>query len=282
MKSIARSEFAERLAAGEDLAALFPEGPGGYLAKLLMEAPPVSVSDVSESDLRINNVIMTNDTVDRYGDSLKHKGARYKNFLRNSVLLWCHDSSIPPIGRVANVRTTSSDVRGDLVYAPGEMYPLAGTVFKLMKSGFINAVSIGLIPLEAAPSKDRERPQGSLDIFSFEIIELSVCSVPANPDALVAGRAAGIDTRPLVEWAGKVLDTGDLQMIPRDELQALRKAAGAPDVFAVKERRRRAAAALKIKYEADAQGWAAEDADREADIETRRRRARALKASLEM
>jgi HK97 family phage prohead protease len=165
---------------------------------------------------------MTNATIDRYGDSLKPLGARFKNYLRNSVLLWCHDSSIPPIGRTTNVRASSSDVRCDLIYAPGDIYPLAGTVFNLMRLGFVNAVSVGLIPLKAALSKDRNRPAGSLDIFEFEIIELSVCPVPANPDALVAGRAAGIDTRPLVDWAGKVLDMNELQMIPRDELRRWR------------------------------------------------------------
>jgi HK97 family phage prohead protease len=243
MKSIARSEFAERLAAGETLEAIFPEGPGGYLQKLLAEAPPASAINVSEKDHRINNVIMTNGTRDRYGDSLKPIGARFKNYLRNSVLLWCHDSSIPPIGRTTNIRASSSDVRCDLIYAPGDIYPLAGTVFKLMQLGFVNAVSIGLIPLKAALAKDRELPPGSLDIFEYEIIELSVCPVPANPDALVAGRSAGIDTRPLVDWAGKVLDMDQLQMIPRDELQALRRAAGAPAIsesVAVAARRREA------------------------------------------
>ena len=188
---------------------------------------------------------MTNATEDRYGDSLKPLGARFKNYLRNSVLLWCHDSSIPPIGRTTNLRASSSDVRCDLIYAPGDIYPLAGTVFKLMQLGFVNAVSIGLIPLKAALSKDRNRPQGSLDIFEYEIIELSVCPVPANPDALVAGRAAGVDTRPLVDWAGKVLDLNELQMIPRAELQALRRAAGAPAISesaAVTARRREARA----------------------------------------
>jgi HK97 family phage prohead protease len=252
MKSIARSEFAERLAAGETPETIFPEGPGGYLQKLLADAPPVSAINVSEKDHRINNVIMTNDTIDRYGDSLKPAGARFKNYLRNSVLLWCHDSSIPPIGRTTNVRASSSDVRCDLIYAPGDIYPLAGTVFKLMQLGFVNAVSIGLIPLKAALAKDKNRPPGSLDIFEYEIIELSVCPVPANPDALVAGRAAGIDTRPLVDWAGKVLDMNELQTIPRDELQALRRAAGAPAISesAAVTARRREARALAAKVRA--------------------------------
>ena len=222
MKSIARSEFAERLAAGETPETIFPEGPGGYLQKLLAEAPPVSAINVSEKDHRINNVIMTNDTIDRYGDSLKPAGARFKNYLRNFVLLWCHDSSIPPIGRTTNVRASSSDVRCDLIYAPGDIYPLAGTVFKLMQLGFVNAVSIGLIPLKAALSKDRNRPPGSLDIFEYEIIELSVC--PVN----------------------------ELQMIPRDELQALRHAAGAPAISesAAVTTRRREARALAAKARA--------------------------------
>jgi HK97 family phage prohead protease len=238
MKSIARSEFAERLAAGEAPETIFPEG----LAKFVSDAPPVSASDVSH--LTINNVILTNGTVDRFNDSLAPRGAQYKNFLKNSVLQWAHDSSIPAIGRVANLRTTSNDVRGSLVFAPSEIYPLAGTIFNLMKGGFLNAVSIGLIPMKAMPTKDKNRP-GGLDITEFEIIELSVCNVPANPDCLVQARSVGVDTAPLIGWAEKVLDTGGLQMIPREELQALRRAAGAPatsasSAAAIADRRREA------------------------------------------
>jgi hypothetical protein len=59
------------------------------------------------------------------------------------------------------------------------------------------------------------------------LLEISVCPVPCNPSALTEARSIGIDTAPLIEWAEKVLDTGDTVFLPKTELEGLRKQAGA-------------------------------------------------------
>ena len=43
----------------------------------------------------------------------------------------------------------------------------------------------------------------------------------------------GIDTKPLIAWAERALDQGGMTLIPRAEIEALRKAAGAPAVYEV-------------------------------------------------
>jgi hypothetical protein len=52
--------------------------------------------------------------------------------------------------------------------------------------------------------------------------------VPANPSALIEARSAGIDTRPLEQWAEKVLDSGARRTISRRALEILRSSAAEP------------------------------------------------------
>ena len=49
----------------------------------------------------------------------------------------------------------------------------------------------------------------------------------------MGARSLGIDTKPLIAWAERALDQGGMTLIPQDELESLRKAAGAPAVYEV-------------------------------------------------
>src|SRR5438105_1903827 len=45
------------------------------------------------------DVIFSDGSIDRYGDSIDQKGWQLEAFRSNPVALWSHDSSSPPIGR---------------------------------------------------------------------------------------------------------------------------------------------------------------------------------------
>ena len=98
----------------------------------------------------------------------------------------------------------------------------------MVRARYLNAVSTSWIPLEGRMSKDRERP-GGMDFAVVDLLEISQVPVPAHPDALVAARHAGIDTTPIYQWAERVLDAGGLTLIDAQELNALRRAAKAPE-----------------------------------------------------
>jgi hypothetical protein len=80
------------------------------------------------------------------------------------------------------------------------------------------------LPLEWRFSKDKNRV-GGVDFLKVDALEFSAVPVPALPTALVTARSAGIDTGPLYEWAEKVLDDRGQVLIPRAELETLRRAA---------------------------------------------------------
>lgn len=165
--------------------------------------------------------------VDRMGDTIDPAGWDLTDFNRNPVALWAHDSSAPPIGRAGNVGIEGQRLMGDIEFAPPETYAFADTIYRLTLGNFLNAVSVGFIPLDYEWSKDDDREWG-IDFLKQTLLEISVCPVPANPNALGEARAKGIDTRPLVEWAEKALDGAGKIIIPRTELERLRKAAKEP------------------------------------------------------
>jgi HK97 family phage prohead protease len=143
------------------------------------------------------------------------------------VALWAHDSSAPPVGRASNVLVENERLMGDITFADAETYAFADTVYRLVKGKFLNAVSVGFLPVEYDWSQDDERKWG-IDFKVQDLLEISVCPVPANPNALGEARAKGIDTRPLIEWAERALDGGGKLVVPKAEIERLRKAAKEP------------------------------------------------------
>lgn len=147
-----------------------------------------------------------------------------RNFEANPVFLWAHCDDELPIGRVEDLTTQAGRLVGLVRYAE---HAFADTVYQLVKGSFLNATSTGWLPLEYRAANDRKRP-GGLDFTRVELLEISQVPVPALPTALVTARKAGVDTRPLFDWAERLLDHGDFAVIPRPDLEALRKAARMP------------------------------------------------------
>jgi len=189
----------------------------------VMRAATGSPEDVGDRTLRY---CFSDGSVDRAGDTIDPAGWDLANFKSNPVALWSHMSWEPPIGRASNVEVLKRRLMGDITYASFDEYPFADTIYRLSKGGFINAVSVGFIPLDWDFAQDKERPFG-LDFHKQELLEISPCPVPCNPNALGAAKSAGIDLSPLIGWAEKLLDTqGAMILVPKAELEAMRKAAG--------------------------------------------------------
>lgn len=171
--------------------------------------PEIHIKETDEDDdTRTLDFTISSSTVDRDGDKIKQSGWELDNFRKNPVVLWAHDSRSLPIARATHV-----EVRGNkkLVasaeFVPAEISPFADMVFRMYREKFLNATSVGFIPLEVEEA-DRERVGFfiPLDINKQELLEFSAVPVPANPEALVQARKSGIDTTPLREWAEQTLD----------------------------------------------------------------------------
>jgi HK97 family phage prohead protease len=187
----------------------------------------VADPDVAADDSRKVRFVFSDGTVDRAGDSIDPKGWQTDAFLANPVALWAHDSSAPPIGRASNVGPVGSKLMGDIEFMPADISAFAESIYRMVKAGFVKAVSVGFIPLEYSFVNDSKRPFG-IDFKKQELLEISVCPVPCNPNALQEAKAQGIDTTPLREWASKLLDEGNQILVPRNLLEETFRQAKTP------------------------------------------------------
>lgn len=147
--------------------------------------------------------ILSDETPDRMGDVISAAGWDVVNFKRNPIALFNHDPN-KPIGKWKNIRVLGDALRGDLEFAPKGTSPRIDEIRALVDAGILQAVSVGFRPLESKPRKSGG--DGLASMFGGEIyirqelIETSLVSVPANPNALAVAKALDIssDTQDLV------------------------------------------------------------------------------------
>jgi hypothetical protein len=171
--------------------------------------------------------VLSDPSVGRDGFTIAQDGWILGDYLANPVFLWGHDDLALPIGRMVDVGVVNGKLRGTVEYIDADLSPFADTVYRMVRSGYLNAVSTRWLPHTWKYSSDPSRP-GGIDFTSQELLEVSQVCVPGLATALAEARRVGIDTAPIHEWASEVLDRAGEVMMPRAELEALRKAAKMP------------------------------------------------------
>lgn len=146
----------------------------------------VKTEDIGERTVRFT---ISKEVTDRDGDILRADGVDFKNYMKNPVFLGFHNSRDFPLGKVINFWVEGKSVKAD-VYFPkleelssdmnnvSEKARLIDFCFHCYKTGMLNAVSVGFIPLEWTETKD------GFDITKWELLEFSAVAVPANQDAI--------------------------------------------------------------------------------------------------
>jgi HK97 family phage prohead protease len=206
-------------------------------------APSTGEPIVANDASRTVRFVFSDSTVDHSNDTIDPAGWDLSVFAKNSVILWAHDASIPPVGRGSNVAVRNGKLIGDVTFATAAEHPLADTLFRLIKGRFLKGCSVGFIPLRWALTSDKSRPHG-IDFKEQRLLELSIVGIPANPSSLALSR--GLDLQPLKTWAEGVLGRagGAKHQSPEERLRharQIRAALGPPT------REERIAEAAQIK-----------------------------------
>lgn len=134
-------------------------------------------------------VVVSNSSIDRYGDSITMEGIDLTQIRRNPVVLWAHQYSGLPIGRIVKLWRSKGNLMARL-RLDYDIYDFADTVYKMIIRGTINAVSVGGLVREWGETED-----GKTDYYTIaklEMVELSVVPVGAHPDALVTSKSLGM------------------------------------------------------------------------------------------
>jgi HK97 family phage prohead protease len=123
--------------------------------------------------------------LDRVGERIDPAGWEFKRFLDNPVVEWAHRYDIPAIGRAEGLRSDDKGLHGVVVFNDKDFDPFGWAIGERVKRGVIRAGSVGFRPLEVElPSKDDAKDGTALIFRKQELVEFSVCNVPANPFAL--------------------------------------------------------------------------------------------------
>lgn len=157
------------------------------------------LADAALGDRQIR-VVASSATSDREKDIMVPAGCVLKNFVRNPIVLADHDRT-KPIGTAAP-EVKNGRLEALITFAPLGASSKADEYCALAKAGVLNSVSVGFMPLEVSPNK-----AGGVDINEWELLELSLVAVPANPDALVIARSAGADSENFKVGASRNLPT---------------------------------------------------------------------------
>lgn len=127
--------------------------------------------------------VMSDMSIDRDMERVDPAGADFKNFKKNPVVLWGHDHSIPAIGKVVNPKVKDGAVKGKVVFDSEDNDPFAGMIARKVKAGIISAGSIGFKPT-TIEFVDEPKDATRLIHRKWELMEFSICNVPAHPGAL--------------------------------------------------------------------------------------------------
>lgn len=145
--------------------------------------------------------------VDRQGDTISPDGWQVQSYLMNPVVLWQHENEDLPIGRTLRLWVESGKIKAEIQFTPAELNPIGDTVFRLIQAGFLQAVSVGFLPLawtwanrNGEDDDEEDRPEWAWDITEQELLEISIVTVPANPSALADGKSKGLDSITLARW----------------------------------------------------------------------------------
>lgn len=124
--------------------------------------------------------VMSDETVDRMGDVIEADGWNLKNFIKNPIALFNHDSSFV-IGHWTDVKVQAGKLVGKLNLLSAGISERLDEIRAAVEAGVLRAVSVGFIP---DPDEMEPNKTGGWRFKAAELMECSLVSVPANPNAL--------------------------------------------------------------------------------------------------
>jgi HK97 family phage prohead protease len=119
--------------------------------------------------------------LDRYGERIDPLGWDFSQYVKNPVIEWAHCYHIPAIGRAVNIRADENGLHGSLIFNDKSFDAFGWSIGERVKAGVICAGSVGFRVMEIEiPSKEDSKDGTSLIFRKQELLEFSVCNVPAN------------------------------------------------------------------------------------------------------
>lgn len=147
----------------------------------------------SASDKNLPSCTITTINQDREGDRVIPEGGDFSAFMKSPVLMWAHGGAdryaALPIGTVTALEVQPGQgIRASWKWLEDD--PFADRIKNAWDQGVVRASSIGFKPVQAVPNGH------GMDHERWELIELSLCAVPMNPEAVRTLKSLGLMDEP--------------------------------------------------------------------------------------
>jgi HK97 family phage prohead protease len=123
--------------------------------------------------------------LDRFSERIDPAGWDYKRYTDNPVVEWAHRYDIPAIGKADSLYADEKGLHGVVIFNGKDYDPFGWAIGQRVKAGVIRAGSVGFRVIEIElPDKVTAKDGTTLIFRKQELLEFSICNVPANPFAL--------------------------------------------------------------------------------------------------
>lgn len=187
--------------------------------------------EVKEVSPRVLEFTGSTEDTDRQGDVVLASGWQLKNYKKNPVFLWAHQYDTPPVGKATKVWVDDNRLKFHIQFAERDEYDFADTIYKLYKGGYLRATSVGFMPIESEPMEIKDEDTAfhtPTRYLKQDLLELSGCPVPANPNALAEAKVKGLISEDLLsEIANAEIEDLTEKPYPNEHSCRLRS----PDAF---------------------------------------------------
>jgi HK97 family phage prohead protease len=164
----------------------------------------VHVEIKADANAPIIQFVASDETIDRYDEVIQASGWKLDNYQKNPVFQNAHQYGdiIHTLGRAVSTRVSDGRLVQKVEFAV-DANPIAKIAYQLYKGRFLNAVSVGFVPLvwEDGGSLDNYRRK----FTQQELLEVSAVGIPANPNALVMGIKSGAVSRSDLRELGELI-----------------------------------------------------------------------------
>lgn len=140
---------------------------------------------------RTLRVTASTEALDSHGTVIDQGSWSLGRARRNCPVFFNHDQRALPIGFADEFLVAGGELSATLHIAPREGNPLAEQVWRLVEHGSLRAVSVGFFPGEVA--RDKRDGADVVVLRGNELLEISVCGIPSNPETVAKVRARALE-----------------------------------------------------------------------------------------
>jgi HK97 family phage prohead protease len=178
-----------------------------------------TIVKVSKDEDRVIEFTASEEIVDYDGDLVKIEGMDISKIKKNKSFLWSHGHKDLPVVKVISVKKDKGILTGKAQLTSEEEYPFGYQVYKLIKGGYINNVSISFMP-DYSTAEYRDIKGKSVRVINNStLLEISAVNIGANSNALITGYKS-LKEATNKAWDDGVLDGEELNSV-NDMIEAL-------------------------------------------------------------